>query len=112
MMRGLWQRFGKEIWLTDLLLSERIRISDLPTMNQDVGNRGENCLCFQHILGYFPHMARGHCNFVHVNGSDLPNNIVNNLCQLVAPVVDNVMGDGNNNRGDGRGGGRDVRQQC
>ena len=58
-------------------------------------------------------MAQGHCNFVHVNGSDLPNNIVNNLCRLVAPGVDGVMGDRNHDdRGDGQGGGCDVRQQC
>ena len=57
-------------------------------------------------------MARGHCSFFYVDGSDLLNNVVGDICRLVALGVDSVMGDGNNNnRGDGRGGGRDVRQR-
>ena len=94
------------------MFNQLLKISVEYTMNQHVGNRGENCLCFQHILGHCPHMGRGYCNFVHVNGSDLPNDIVNDLCRLVAPGVDSVMGDwNNNNRGDGRGGRHDVRQR-
>ena len=95
-----------------MLAAANIRISDLPTIDRHVGNRGENHLCSNHILGNCPHMARGKCSFVHVIGSDLSKNFVGKLYRLVTPGVDSVMnnrnGDNNNNRGDDRGG--DVRQ--
>ena len=84
MMPGLWQQFRNVIRLTDLLLLARICINDWPKIDCHVENRGENHLCFQHILGCFPHLARGHYHFVHVDGLDLPNNVVDEVCQLVA----------------------------
>ena len=47
-----------------------------------------------------PRLTRGRCIFVHVDGPDLPNNFVKEVCRLVAPGVDSVMGDGNNNIGE------------
>ena len=112
MICRLWQQFGNVIRLTDLLSSARICINDLPKLDHHVENRGGNRLCFQHILGYCPHLVRGRCHSVHIDGPDLPNNVVGEVCRLLAPGVDSVMGDGNiNNRGDGWGGGHDVRQQ-
>ena len=89
----------------------------MPTIDQHVGNRGENCLCFNHILGHCPHMARGRCTFIHVLGTDLPNGFVVDLCRLVKPGVESIVNDENgdsnndNNRGGRGGGGRDVRQR-
>ena len=105
MMRSFWQRFGKVIHFGDVLSAGNIPISDLPTINRHVGNRGENHLCSNHILGHCPHMVRGRCPFVHVIGTDLSDNFVGALCRLV--TRDSIMNDGNgennNNRGDSRG---------
>ena len=95
MMRNLWQRFGKVVKFGDVLSAGSIRISDLPTINRHVGNRGGNRLCFNHILGHYPHMARGRFTFIHVLGTDLPNGFVVDLCRLVTPAVDSVLNDGN-----------------
>ena len=46
MMCGLRQKFEREICFMDLLSLARIHISDLPMMNQQVGNRGAFFLCF------------------------------------------------------------------
>ena len=94
-------RFG------DMLSAGNIQVGDLLTIDRHVGNRGENRLCFNHILGHCPHMARGRCTGVYVIGTDLSNNSVVNSCCLVTPGVDSMMNDGsaddNNNCGDGRG---------
>ena len=113
MMRGIWQRFGKEVRFAELIRSANIRINDLPTIDWHVGPTGNNCLCFNHILGHCPHMVRGVCTFDHVLGTDLSNNFVDKLCRLVTPGVDTILNGGtggnnnnnNNNRGDNRGAG-------
>ena len=108
MMQGFWQRFGKVIRFGDVLSAANIWISDLPMIGQHVENRGGNRLCFNHILGHCPHMARGRCTFIHVMGTELTNDFVVDLCRLVTPAVESIANDGNgdnndNNRGD-RGG--------
>jgi len=85
MMRGIWQMFGKVVRFTELMRLANIRIGDLPTMDRHVGPTGNNRLCFNYLLGHCPHFSRGTCTFDHVLGTNLANNLVDDICRLVTP---------------------------
>lgn len=85
------QKFQGKVTIAEVLKAAGINLSSLPQLQAFIDQRGNNVLCYNHILGICPFGTMCSNASSHGNGADLQLEFVDRLIQCIRSGIEKMM---------------------